>query len=83
MTIQIVLVIIFTVLIHLISTLSYSVRIVGIRTRNDDVIDGKYSEIQFRKTIGLMVASRAVGTLMAQLLLVPFARFISWIATSI
>ena len=49
----------------------------------DDVIDGKYSEIQFRKIIRLMVASRAMGTLIAQLLLVPFARFISWIAISI
>ncbi|MFW6273024.1 MAG: lipid II flippase family protein, partial [bacterium] len=33
MTIQIYLVLILTLIIHLISTLSYSVRIVGIRTR--------------------------------------------------
>ncbi|MBN2777816.1 MAG: DUF2837 family protein [Bacteroidales bacterium] len=49
----------------------------------DDVIDGKYSEIHFRKIIRLMVASRAIGTLIAQFLLVPFAKFISLIAISI
>jgi len=49
----------------------------------DDVIEGKFSEIRFRKIIRLMIVSRLLGTLAAQLLLVPFSRFIAWIATVI
>lgn len=47
----------------------------------DDVIEGKFSEIRFRKIIRLMILGRLIGTIMAQLLLVPFSKFIAWIAT--
>jgi hypothetical protein len=46
----------------------------------DDVIEGKYSEIDFRKAVRLMVLSRFIGTMLAQLLLVPFSKFIAWVA---
>jgi hypothetical protein len=46
----------------------------------DDVIEGKYSETNFRKVVRLMVVSRFFGTVLAQLLLVPFSRFIAWVA---
>jgi hypothetical protein len=49
----------------------------------DDVIEGKFSEIGFRRIIRLMVVSRLIGTIAAQLLLVPFSEFIAWIATVI
>ena len=49
----------------------------------DDVVEGKFSEIRFRKIIRLMLLSRLIGTLVAQLLLVPFANFIAFIATII
>ena len=47
----------------------------------DDVISGKYSEIGFRKLVRLMVLSRFLGTILAQLFLIPFSKFIAWIAT--
>jgi hypothetical protein len=46
----------------------------------DDVIEGKYSDIDFRKVVRLMVLSRFIGTVLAQLLLVPFSTFIAWVA---
>jgi len=46
----------------------------------DEVIEGKYTETDFRKTIRLMVSSRFAGTVLAQFLLVPFARFIAEVA---
>jgi hypothetical protein len=46
----------------------------------DDVVEGKYSEIDFRKAVRLMVVSRFIGTMLAQLLLVPFSKFIAWVA---
>jgi hypothetical protein len=46
----------------------------------DDVIEGKYSETDFRKVVRLMVVSRFVGTILAQLLLVPFSKFIAMVA---
>lgn len=49
----------------------------------DDVIEGKFSEIGFRKIIRLMILSRIIGTIVAQLLLVPFSKFIAWISTII
>ena len=49
----------------------------------DDVVEGKFSEIRFRKIIRLMLLSRLIVTLVAQLLLVPFANFIAFIATII
>lgn len=49
----------------------------------DDVIDGKFSETNFRKIVRIMIMSRIIGTIMAQFLLVPFSKFIAWIATTI
>lgn len=46
----------------------------------DEVIEGKFSESEFRKTIKYMVLARLIGTLLAQLLLVPFAQFIAFVA---
>jgi hypothetical protein len=46
----------------------------------DDVIEGKYSETDFRKVVRLMVVSRFIGTMLAQLLLVPFSKFIAIVA---
>jgi hypothetical protein len=46
----------------------------------DEVIEGKYSEVHFRRVVRLMVVSRVFGTLLAQTLLVPFARFITFVA---
>jgi len=49
----------------------------------DDVIEAKFSEISFRKIIRLMVLSRLLGTMIAQILFVPFSEFIAWIVTVI
>jgi len=49
----------------------------------DDVIEGKYSDTDFRKVVRLMVLSRFIGTLLAQLLLVPFSKFIAMVAALI
>jgi len=49
----------------------------------DDVIEGKYGEANFRKVVRLMVLSRFIGTLLAQLLLVPFSKFIAIVAKAI
>jgi hypothetical protein len=46
----------------------------------DDVIEGKYSDTDFRKVVRLMVFSRFIGTIAAQLLLVPFSKFIAIVA---
>ncbi len=46
----------------------------------DDVIEGKFSEINFRKIIRFMIVSRFLGTILAQILLIPFSKFIAWIA---
>ena len=46
----------------------------------DDVIDGKLSESSFRRVVVWLVGSRLAGTLMAQLLLLPAARLIVWVA---
>ena len=46
----------------------------------DEVIEGKYAETDFRKTIRFMVFSRFIGTLLAQFLLIPFAKLIAEIA---
>jgi hypothetical protein len=46
----------------------------------DDVIEGKYSDTDFRKVVRIMVISRFIGTIGAQLLLVPFSRFIALVA---
>ena len=49
----------------------------------DEVIEGKYSETDFRKIVRFMVVSRVMGTLLAQLLLLPFSRIIAITATII
>src|SRR3954462_7362084 len=46
----------------------------------DDVIEGKSSEATFRRAIVWLVATRVVGTLLAQPLLVPSAALIVYIA---
>jgi hypothetical protein len=46
----------------------------------DDVVEGKTSEPQFRKAVVLLVGSRLVGTVLAQLLLVPAAMAIVFVA---
>jgi hypothetical protein len=47
----------------------------------DDVTMGKCSEVTFRKYIVYMVIARLLGTLLAQLFLVPGAKLLAWIAT--
>ena len=46
----------------------------------DEVVEGKYSESEFRGTIKYMVLARLIGTVIAQFLLVPFAHFIAFVA---
>jgi ABC-type spermidine/putrescine transport system permease subunit I len=46
----------------------------------DDVIEGKVSESQFRKAIVWLVGSRLAGTILAQILLVPSAVLIVYVA---
>lgn len=46
----------------------------------DEVVEGKYSESEFRATIRYMVLARLLGTVIAQFLLVPFAHFIAFVA---
>lgn len=46
----------------------------------DEVVEGKYAESEFRRTIRYMVLARVIGTILAQLLLVPFAHFIALVA---
>ncbi len=47
---------------------------------SDDVIAGTVSEAFFQRSVVLLVASRFVGTLVSQVLLVPAAQAIAWIA---
>jgi len=49
----------------------------------DDVVLGKFSEVKFRKVIRFMILGRIIGTLLAQFLLIPFAKFIGEIAKMI
>ena len=46
----------------------------------DDVVEGNFSEKLFRKYIIFMVISRFFGTLLAQLLFIPFAKIIAFFA---
>lgn len=46
----------------------------------DDVVEGRVTEPQFRKAIVWLVGSRLAGTVLAQLLLVPAAYAIAYIA---
>lgn len=49
----------------------------------DDVIEGRVSEPLFRRTIVWISFSRLAGTFLAQLLFVPSAIVIAWIATHV
>jgi len=51
-----------------------------ISVMTDDVVDGKLSEPCFRRAIVWLVGSRCAGTLLAQVLLVPAAALIVYIA---
>lgn len=46
----------------------------------DDVVEGKMTEPQFRSSIVWLVGSRLMGTLLAQLLIVPSAQVIVYVA---
>lgn len=46
----------------------------------DDVVEGRVSESQFRKAVVWLVGSRLAGTMLAQLLLVPAAALIVFVA---
>ena len=49
----------------------------------DDVVDGGLTEPLFRRTIVWISLSRLAGTLIAQLLFLPAAAAIAWIANFI
>jgi hypothetical protein len=49
----------------------------------DDVVLGKCSEATFRKYIVYMTFARLLGTLLAQLLFIPSADLIAWLATKL
>jgi len=49
----------------------------------DDVVDGRLGEPAFRRTIVWLIASRLLGTLLAQALIVPAAMLIAFIARAI
>lgn len=49
----------------------------------DEVVEGKFAESEFRRTIRFMVFARLIGTVLAQFLLVPFAHFIAFVANLI
>jgi hypothetical protein len=46
----------------------------------DDVISGKVTDSYFRKCVALFAFSRLIGTVLAQLILVPAAKIIAIIA---
>ena len=49
----------------------------------DDVMMGKYSEATFRKYVVYMIGARFIGTVLAQLIFLPGASALEWIATHI
>lgn len=49
----------------------------------DDVVEGRVSEALFRRTIVWISFSRLAGTLLAQLLFLPSAQAIAWIANHV
>jgi hypothetical protein len=49
----------------------------------DDVVEGKVSEVRFRKAVVWLVGSRLAGTLLAQFLLIPSAKLIVYVARAI
>lgn len=46
----------------------------------DDVVEGRLSEAQFRRAVVWLVGSRLAGTMLAQLLLVPAAVLVVFVA---
>ena len=46
----------------------------------DDVVEGKLSELSFRRAIAWLTVSRFVGVLLAQILLLPSAALIVFVA---
>jgi hypothetical protein len=46
----------------------------------DDVVEGRVSEALFRRTIVWISLSRLAGTLLAQLLFLPAAQAVAWVA---
>ena len=52
-------------------------------TMTDDVTMGKYSEAAFRKYIVYMTVARLIGTILAQVIFLPGAKLLAWIATQI
>ncbi|MEJ1240267.1 lipid II flippase Amj family protein [Chryseolinea sp. T2] len=49
----------------------------------DDVMIGKYSEGMFRKYVVYMIGARFIGTVVAQLIFLPGAELLEWIARHI
>ena len=49
----------------------------------DDVIEGKISESAFRTSVIFIIIGRILGTILTQVLLVPAAKVIAFIATEI
>ena len=49
----------------------------------DDVTLGKVSEVTFRKYIVYMTIARVIGTVLAQVLFIPSAKLLAWVATII
>jgi hypothetical protein len=47
----------------------------------DDVVEGKTSEAYFRRAIVWLVASRLAGTILAQVILVPAALAVAFVAS--
>jgi Alternate to MurJ len=52
----------------------------GMSVMTDDVIEGRLSESSFRRAIVWLVGSRLAGTVLAQLLLIPAATLIVYVA---
>ena len=50
---------------------------------SDRVVAGEQSDPEFRRAVAAMVSSRILGTLIGQLILVPGALVIAWIAKSL
>jgi hypothetical protein len=49
----------------------------------DDVILGKCNESTFRRYIVYLTIARLLGTLLAQLIFLPAAHLLAWVATVI
>jgi hypothetical protein len=70
-----------TFIIHLIGTLGRFVIIdPQLSIMTDDVVEGRLSEPRFRRAIVWLVGRRFAGALLAQLLLVPAAGLIVFVA---